>query len=201
MPDNARANCWKCSGPADGWSDVTIDNAAGNSALRQASVPVVLLDRDVDFDCDRVSVDHRQGAYEAVSHLISLGHRSIRLETPSDLIRPGRERIAGATAAVEHAGLPLSTLQIGDRSDLSQERVYSNVLHELSKPSRPTAVIALGNEMLASVLSAIATAVLSSSRHYLRRGARRLGARVDVNFANPYAPREGEADDGLGEGR
>ncbi|MCP3018222.1 LacI family DNA-binding transcriptional regulator [Cupriavidus basilensis] len=124
-------------------------------AMRDADAPVVLLDRDSALSCDRVTVDHRQGARSAISFLLSLGHRHILLETPSARVRPGRERIAGAQEAVQAAGLPFSVLTVIEHTDPSQTRVFSDVLHELSKPSRPTAIVSLGTEMLAGALAAV----------------------------------------------
>ncbi|WP_147376766.1 LacI family DNA-binding transcriptional regulator [Noviherbaspirillum saxi] len=125
------------------------------AVLKDSGVPLVLLDRDINLSCDRVGVDHRQGAYAVVSYLLSLGHRSILLETPSHRVRPGRERIAGAEAAVRDAGLPPSVLKVSDHVDLSQPHVFSDVLQELARPSRPTAIVTLGTAMLAGTLSAI----------------------------------------------
>lgn len=125
------------------------------AAMKDCGVPLVLLDRDTTLQCDRVSVDHRQGAYSVVSFLLSLGHRNILLETPSAQVRPGRERIAGAKEAVRAAGLPPTVLNAIQHTDPSQPRVFSDVLQALSKPSRPTAVVALGTEMLAGALAAI----------------------------------------------
>lgn len=124
-------------------------------AMRGAEAPLVLLDRDSPLSCDRVTVDHRQGARSAIAFLLSLGHRHILLETPPASVRPGRERIAGAQEAVQAAGLPLSVLTVIEHADPSQTRVFSDVLHELSKPARPTAIVSLGTEMLAGALAAV----------------------------------------------
>ena len=125
------------------------------NVLRSSDSPFVLLDRDVNLDCDRVNVDHRQGAHSVISYLLGLGHRSILLETPSKRVRPGRERAAGAEAAIHDAGLSPSVLKISDSEDMSRDRVFREVLHELARPSRPTAIVVLGTEMLAGALSAI----------------------------------------------
>ncbi|MES2258023.1 MAG: LacI family DNA-binding transcriptional regulator [Pseudomonadota bacterium] len=137
---------------------VTLDDDTRKDVLtllRESGTPLVLLDRDIDLDCDRVNVDHHRGAYVVLSHLIKLGHRNILLETPSNRVRPGRERIAGAEAAVRDAGLPPSALKISQHMDPSQIQVFSSVLQELAKPVRPTAIVTLGTEMLAGALSAI----------------------------------------------
>lgn len=56
---------------------------------------LVLLDRDVDTQCDRVNVDHRGVAYSAISHLPNLGRRDILLATGSEQVRPGPEGYRG----------------------------------------------------------------------------------------------------------
>lgn len=137
---------------------LTVDDDTSDAVLEAmgaAQVPLVLLDRDSPLPCDRVTVDHRQGAFSAISFLLSLGHRHILLETPSARVRPGRERIAGAREAVSAAGLPETVLTVVEHTEMSQARMFSDVLHELSKPTRPTAIVALGTEMLAGALAAI----------------------------------------------
>lgn len=137
---------------------LTLDNEARDGlmeAMSDASMPVVLLDRDFIGDHDRVQVDHRQGAYTVVSYLLGLGHRRILLETPSHLVRPGRERIAGAQAAVRDAGLPAEVLTVSDHLLPKREFVFEDVLQALSQAKRPTAIVVLGNDMLAGALAAI----------------------------------------------
>lgn len=137
---------------------LTLDNVEREGlmdAMSEASIPKVLLDRDNIEDCDRVQVDHRQGAYTVVSYLLGLGHRHLLLETPSHLVRPGRERIAGAQAAVRDAGLPAAVLAIADHLVPKREVVFEDVLQALSQPKRPTAIVVLGNDMLAGALAAI----------------------------------------------
>lgn len=137
---------------------LTLDNDEREGlaeALSGTSIPMVLLDRDLLAECDKVQVDHRQGAHAAISHLLMLGHRHILLETPSRRVRPGRERIAGAEAAVREAKLPMEVLSIAEHMTPVREQVFTNVLEALAKPNRPTAVVVLGNEMLAGVLGAV----------------------------------------------
>lgn len=142
---------------------LTLDNDEREGlaeAVRAAGIPMVLLDRDLIDGCDRVQVDHRQGAHAVVSHLLNLGHRRILLETPSHRVRPGRERIAGAKEAVRDAGLPQDVLSISEHVSPLREEVFADVQMALAKPERPTAIVVLGNEMLAGTLSAIASSRL-----------------------------------------
>lgn len=132
-----------------------IDREGLHEAVRDAGMPMVLLDRDFDLPCDSVQVDHRNGARNVMAYLLGMGHRRILLETPSHRVRPGRERIAGAEAAVREAGLPESVLQVGDHLQPTRDQVFAHVLQALAQPARPTAIIVLGNEMLAGALAAI----------------------------------------------
>jgi LacI family transcriptional regulator len=122
---------------------------------------VVFHDRDLLGIGDAVGPDHRMGAHEATRHLIGLGHRRIALMTPSASIRPGRERLAGYRAALQEAGIPhdpdLEAMLEASGGDMA----FSATKRMLGHTQRPTAVICLGTQMLAGVMSAVGTLGLS----------------------------------------
>src|SRR3546814_12306884 len=76
-----------------------------NTALAEAAVPVVLIDREVPAKYDAVYVDHRGGAIDAMRYLIGLGHKRVALLLPSEHVRPGRARAAGYRQALTEAGI------------------------------------------------------------------------------------------------
>ena len=76
--------------------------------LGSMNVPVVFVDRYLDIPgASVVCTDNEQGAYEAVSYLISLGHRTIGYLTGPPLTSVV-ERFRGYRRGLERAGIPFS---------------------------------------------------------------------------------------------
>ena len=74
--------------------------------LRDAGYPLVLLVADPDAGIDVVGVDDRRGAYNAVMHLVGLGHRAIAF---LDAARPlgNSEKYEGYEWALRSKGVPV----------------------------------------------------------------------------------------------
>ncbi len=71
-------------------------------------MPLVMFDRVVeDIQCDKVIIDDRQGAYEAVNHLINTGCKKIALITTVDYISVGKLRTLGYEKALKNAGMAI----------------------------------------------------------------------------------------------
>src|SRR5258708_18008176 len=76
------------------------------SSLMNSAISLVCLDRIPEgLATDSVSVDNFSAAEMGVSHLISMGHRSIAIVTGSLTLRNEQERIRGYLKAIRHAGL------------------------------------------------------------------------------------------------
>lgn len=117
-------------------------------------VPVVALDRDFAASGTGVHVDHYHGALQATRYLLNLGHTRVALLTPGNLLRPGRERIAGFEDAHRERGLkPWPKLIRAERS--ANDFAFSEALALLSAPEAPTAFMGLGTRILAGVLQAL----------------------------------------------
>lgn len=117
--------------------------------------PVVCVDRSMtDAVLDKVEVDNRRGAFEAVGHLIGLGHRHIGLiGGPADS-STGRERLAGYNAAHAKAGVPIRTryVRFGDYKAESGRRLADDLL---SEPEPPTALFVCNRLMTVGALGTI----------------------------------------------
>lgn len=123
-------------------------------ALRAQGLPVVAMDRDFSPAGCGVHVDHYNGALQATRYLLNLGHTKIALLTPGQILRPGRERIAGFRDAFAERGLqPVAKLIRAERS--SMEFAFSESLALLSSDEPPTAFICLGTRILAGVLQGL----------------------------------------------
>lgn len=151
------------------------------AALRNATAPVVVIDRTMaaDLDTGAVLSDHYAGVHAAASHLFAHGHRRIGLVVGRD-VRPSRERLR----AVVDAALSLApgadvSIDAGLLSADHGDRAMNRYLDERSPR---TAVILGGNQLLVGALDA------------LRRRGRRVGRDVslvccdDVPLCRLYEP-------------
>ena len=72
-------------------------------------MPVVMFDRVSDeILCDKVIIDDKQAAYEAVQSLIDRGRKKIALVTTVDYVSVGKLRTDGYTKALLDNGLPFN---------------------------------------------------------------------------------------------
>jgi DNA-binding LacI/PurR family transcriptional regulator len=111
-----------------------------------------------------VGIDDRAAAQAAAEHLLQLGHRSLavisfpfgparhgRRRDPATLGRPGyrvtRERLAGYRAAAAH-------LEIYEVAVNSRDEGRLAALALLQGPRRPTAVLAMSDELAVGVIAA-----------------------------------------------
>jgi DNA-binding LacI/PurR family transcriptional regulator len=121
----------------------------------KTGMPVVCVDRSLSkVKTDLVEVDNYRGAFEAVSHLIEKGHRSIGLIEGRTQVSTSRERRRGYLDALNEAGItPRKDLM--REGDFRQEsgRVLATELLSLKKP--PTALFAVNNLMTVGALNAV----------------------------------------------
>lgn len=132
-------------------TDETSEDTA--SALSRASIPAVLIDRDLPaLPASAVLSDHATGITAAIEHLIGLGHRRIALIAGTPHVRPTRERIAAAEAAAEANPGVLCQVRPGA---YTQKHGADTTAELMASRRAPTAIIAGGNQILVGVLSAL----------------------------------------------
>jgi LacI family transcriptional regulator, galactose operon repressor len=122
------------------------DNA-GLARLKQAGIPIILLDRTVEtLQVDAVKVDNMRGAYEAVNHLIELNHRRIGIISGFKHLTTGDERYQGYREALTAAGLPIddSLVRFGD---FKTESGY-HLTHELMAAADPPKALFVANNLM-----------------------------------------------------
>jgi DNA-binding LacI/PurR family transcriptional regulator len=131
-------------------------------ALRQRRIPFVMLDADAPEDIACVQVDDYRGAYLAMQHILSLGHRRIAIAT----FEPFTGRIEGYHGTLRHrfegyrdalleAGLALEHELISVitcHCSLNGGRETFRALTNL-RP-RPTALVALSDVIAFGVIDA-----------------------------------------------
>jgi LacI family transcriptional regulator len=85
----------------------TIDPALV-AQIKAARIPVALMVRDDGaLSFDSVVLDDRDAAYEAVSHLLRLGHRRIAIVNGAASVSSSQKRLAGYKKALRDRGRPL----------------------------------------------------------------------------------------------
>jgi DNA-binding LacI/PurR family transcriptional regulator len=140
----------------DGLVVATRGTSMGDQVLRdiaQQKIPLVTIGRPVHFPgIDSVTADHYQGAFDAVAHLVALGHRRIGFVgiAPEDgkLLR----RYQGYLAALQQAGIKaLEEYTVGPADApafATQEDGYNGMM-QLAKLRRPPTAIFARNDFTA----------------------------------------------------
>lgn len=123
--------------------------------LQDAQIPVVLIGSQIDHpDLDVVMVNNVQGAYDAVSHLIDLGHRRIGLVGGQRAASSGEQRFQGYIRALADHDIPVDE-EIITEGRFTREGGYESMKRLLALQSPPTAVFASSDVMAIGALMAI----------------------------------------------
>jgi DNA-binding LacI/PurR family transcriptional regulator len=110
-----------------------------------AAMPVVTIDRQVDrLDTDFVGAANYQATYDAITHLVALGHRRIAYVSKNEPIRSVQDRLHGYASAMHDAGLAELVLPIPARSRETEWTVVDAVF-QLPPSKRPTAAAAFND--------------------------------------------------------
>ncbi len=108
---------------------------------------VVCVDRGMNDDStDVVLMDNEKGAFEAVNHLIKLGHRKIAIIAGSKNIPTTNQRIQGYKNALECHNIPVVDDYIVSK-DSTQKSGVKLTEYLLKSPDPPTAIFT-GNNLI-----------------------------------------------------
>ncbi len=125
------------------------------SALRRDGMAVVLIDTGVAHGkFDLVQVDNRQGAFQAVSHLLSLGHRRIGIIAGNLKMTTATERLQGYRDALLAANVPVDPNLI-KAGNFEFDSGYQMTLKFIDEPQRPTALFVSNERMMLGALNAL----------------------------------------------
>lgn len=123
--------------------------------LIEANIPIVAVDREIQhFEVDTVLTGNREGSYEAVKHLISLGHEKIAIIRGPQNTTPGLERFKGYKKALEDHNLTISEKWIGN-GNFMENSGYSIVNNFYTLEDRPTAIFSCNNLMSIGAIKAL----------------------------------------------
>ena len=135
-------------------SSASEDDPTTLEALRQARVPLVVVDRTLPagLSAGAALTDHATGIAAAVDHLTALGHRRFAFISGPEDTFPVRARLHALRASLDgRAGVAFTTVH----GPLSVEHGRRAALDLLSRSDRPTALITGGLRHLAGALEAI----------------------------------------------
>lgn len=129
--------------------------------LIQEHIPFILVNRHIDeFQTGYVVNNNQHGAYQAVQHLVSLGHRRIAHITGPIRISSVKERISGYVQALENNGIPFDESLV-IHSDLTLESAYQIVFKLLRAENRPSAIFTYSDHLAIGAIKAIRELKLS----------------------------------------
>ncbi len=128
--------------------------------LRSREIPMVLLFTHVEHArVNSVLADNAGGAYLAVQHLLTLGHRRIGFINAWAKTHTSEQKLAGYHRALQDAGLPADPTLV-QTGDFTVESGYETAHALLSLPQRPSALFVADDSMaLGAVRAAKALAL------------------------------------------
>jgi LacI family transcriptional regulator len=122
--------------------------------LHEQGFPVVVVDDQGAHDgMPWITSDNRQGALEAVRHLISLGHRRIAHIAGPEPYLCSHDRLEGYRAALREAHLSLDP-DLEVTADFTKPGGQVGALRLFALPRPPTAIFAANDDTAYGVLSA-----------------------------------------------
>jgi LacI family transcriptional regulator len=129
--------------------------------FKDDGIAVVQVDRTVErLEADTVIVDNENGAYEAVTALVAVGHRRIGLLAGAERTTTGRDRTRGYCRALEEHGLPVDPALIRGGS-FKRERAIEEARALLAIDPPVTAIFAENNILAETCVLAIREAGLT----------------------------------------
>lgn len=135
---------------------VFISTSAKSNRLQKMAengLNFVLVDRYLEANVDMVLTNNINGAFDAMQHLIRLGHQRIAVINGPQTTQTARERFLGYKKALEEASLELDSALIRE-GDYRINSGYREMHHLLRLPSLPTAVFVANDLMAVGALDA-----------------------------------------------
>ena len=118
-------------------------------------VPIVLVDRRVKgLQVPTIKIDNKAGAYEAVTHLISLGHDRIAIITGIQGVETSEERFDGYRQALQEKGIPLRKTLIKE-GNFQKDQAFAVTKELLRMKRSPTAIFVCNEPMVSGCILAL----------------------------------------------
>jgi LacI family transcriptional regulator len=138
---------------------LVISPTTGNhSYLRRLAgsrLPLVLVDRHIrGLAVPAIRVDNRQGAYEAVRHLIELGHKRIAIVKGIDGVETSDERYAGYAQALAESRIPVRAALVKEGRFL-KDLAFQATQELMAMKNGPTAMFVCNEPMVTGCMLAL----------------------------------------------
>ncbi len=128
------------------------------------STPIVYVDRSpIEAQSDSVMVDNARASFEAVEHLIDLGHRRIGIITEPLNLLNAADRLLGYKRALRAHRVPADPKLI-QQGDNTEDSGYWRAIELFKMAGRPTALLACNNRMTIGALAAVRATRLACPR-------------------------------------
>lgn len=142
-----------------------VDPGAYLDSIRRRAFPYVLIDHGgLDEQGPSVGATNRLGAIEAVSYLVSLGHRRIGFITGNPEMGCAQERLVGYREALATAGLPYDDTLVRE-GNFHQPLAHERTRELLALAEPPTAIFAANDVSAIGAIDAIRDAGLRIPEH------------------------------------
>jgi LacI family transcriptional regulator, galactose operon repressor len=123
----------------------SVGPTSGLKRLMDLGIPVVAVDRRLQgMQVDTVTIDGEQGEYDAVQHLIGLGHRRIGMMGGPIQLSTIADRERGYWRALADAGIEPDPSLVA-RGDLRDHTARDLALRLMDRPDRPTAIVTIND--------------------------------------------------------
>ena len=133
----------------------TPHNHSDLKKLARAVVPIVLVDRGVrGLGVPTIKTDNQAGAYEAVKHLIDLGHDRVAIITGIPGVETSEERLEGYRRALREKGIPLRKTLIRE-GFFQKDKAFSATEELLRMKKIPSAIFVCNEPMVSGCILAL----------------------------------------------
>lgn len=157
--------------------------SADYEIVLKAGIALVAVSRIPDgLNVDLATVSNQEGARQAVEHLINLGHQRIGFIDGPVSLSTTRERQAGYAQALRSAGLAPSRDLIVYADFFHRAAGFEAVSKLLSSPKKPSAIVAVSNNMVLGAIEALRHRGLSIPQDMAIVG---FGDTPSATFLNP----------------
>lgn len=122
--------------------------------LKKMGVPLVFFNRECnDVVTNKVTIDNKRAAHEAVSHLISIGCKRIAYIGGPEILQINRDRVEGYKDALKKNGLALFDDYIV-YSNFDKESTLSAARKLLYSPEHPDGILTFSDQIAINVMLA-----------------------------------------------
>ena len=124
------------------------------SKLKKSGIPLVFFNRSCDeVEADKVIIDNFKAAYDATTHLISIGCKNISFIGGPDILQISNTRLLGYKKALVDANIPVKESRI-EHCNFTRESEMSIARKLLYKPDHPDGILAFSDQIAINVMLA-----------------------------------------------